>query len=161
MNCVNIPLVQIQALTPENVIAYGEMVKLPQSRPTSEGDTYVFWSDIANYQIDGKTEIGLCTVTAPANNILSGMERHLHTPEILIPVDAPFGVPLLREGDDDGKLQVFRVNVGEAIVIHEGIWHGACIPLEKPKGTYFVIFKHQTPYEDVEKKAISRTAVNV
>ncbi|HDT12648.1 MAG TPA: hypothetical protein ENO01_03215 [Candidatus Marinimicrobia bacterium] len=161
MNCVNIPIVHITPMTPDNAIRYGTLVKCPQSKPTTEGETYTFWSDIANYHIEGKTEIGLCTVSAPSGNLLSGVERHLYTPEILIPVDAPFALPLLLEGDNDQSLKVFRVNVGEAVVIHEGVWHGACIPLDKSSATYFVIFKHKTPFEDVEKKSISNVAVRI
>mgnify|MGYP001156589501 FL=1 len=152
---MNIPVKKIIPINPVNFAKFGKVVALPREKPTAEGDTFKFWANIANYRINGKTEIGLCTVTLPRGNRVNSLECHLHTPEILIPVDAPFALPLLIEGEPEENLKIFRVNVGEAVVINPGVWHGACIPLEKSEATYFVIFRYQTSQKDIEKKSIN------
>jgi len=150
--------IKSQRLTAENFKKFGKIVSLPEKKPTSEDKTYKFWSDIANYHIDGKTEIGLCTVYKQDSIVINGMEKHNETPEILIPIDAPFILPLQKEGDD--SLQAFKVDPGEAVVIDPGIWHGACIPFAVPECTYFVIFKHGTPHQDVYFKEIHPSEIN-
>ncbi|HEX2963739.1 MAG: hypothetical protein HF300_09525 [Ignavibacteria bacterium] len=142
-------------ITKENFQKFGKVVTFPSGEPTSQAQDYKFWSDIASYQIDGDTEIGICTVYKQPQSEISGMERHLDTPEVLIPIDAPFTLPLLLEGDKEENAQAFQVNVGEAVVINKGVWHGACLPVKVEQSSYFVIFRRRTPYEDVEKKDVA------
>jgi ureidoglycolate hydrolase len=97
-------------------------------------------------------------VISPPGYRISEFERHLNTPEILIPSDTPFVLPLLSE---EGQVEAFHINLGEAVVIHSGVWHGPCIPVNKSKATYFVIFRQHTPAEDVEKKSIADVIVQV
>lgn len=148
-------------ITNENFAKFGKIVNFPAGKTTSEDNTYKFWSDIANYTIEGATEIGICTVYKQEKNIIRGVERHLRTPEILIPIDAPFAVPLLVEGESDENLESFLVQVGEAIVIENGVWHGACLPAGKDESSYFVIFRWRTPAEDVEKKEIKPIEIEI
>ncbi|SRR5690606_17103679 len=144
---------------PENFGKYGKIVKAPQGKPTSEAADYKFWSDIANYKIDGNTEVGICTVYKQDENIITGMERHLHTPEILIPIDAPFVLPVML--DDEDSAEAFKIEIGEAIIINNAVWHGACLPVGKNESSYFVIFRHRTPQEDVEKKTVSPFKIEI
>ncbi|HPC35364.1 MAG TPA: ureidoglycolate lyase [Candidatus Marinimicrobia bacterium] len=152
---MNVPVKKIVPISPDNFAKFGKVVSLPSEEPTAEGDTFKFWANIANYQINGKTEIGLCSVTLPRGNRINSLERHLHTPEILIPIDTPFALPVLIEEEPEENLEIFKVNVGEAVVINPGVWHGASIPLGKPQATYFVIFGYQTSLKDIEKKIIN------
>lgn len=141
-------------ITKENFREFGKVVTFPLGEPTSQAQDYKFWSDIASYHIDGDTEIGICTVFRQSKNEVSAMERHLDTPEILIPIDAPFTLPLLLEGSPDEEAKAFQVEPGEAVVINSGVWHGACLPFKVEKSSYFVIFRRRTPHEDVEKRDI-------
>jgi len=147
-------------ITEENFKDFGKVVNSPKAEPTSFAADYKFWSDIANYKIEGSTEIGICTVYKMAKNEITGMERHLKTPEILIPIDAPFVLPLLKEGSGEEDAEAFKVDVGEAVVINEAVWHGACLPVGKEESSYFVIFRKGTPLEDVEKKEIKKIEIN-
>jgi ureidoglycolate lyase len=142
-----------------NFKKYGKIVILPDVKPTSEDKTHKFWSDIAHYHIEGNTEIGLCTVYKQASAVLNSLERHANTPEILIPADASFVLPLQRE--DENHVEAFAVNPGEAVVIDKGIWHGPCIPRHTSECTYFVIFKHKTPHEDVQFKEIQPVEISI
>ncbi len=143
--------------TRSNFSKYGKVVRLPSGKPTSQAKEYKFWSDIADYGIDGETEIGICTVYRQRVRHITGVERHLRTPEILIPIDGPFVLPLLKEGEKN--VEAFRFDVGEAVVIEPAVWHGACLPVEKKETSYFVIFRKGTPHEDVEKKSIPRVEI--
>lgn len=146
--------VHVREITESLFEGFGRVVKSPSGKPTAEGPSFRFWSDLASYLVEGQTEIGLCTVVCPDPVVLTGVERHLRTPEILIPVDAPFVLPVLKDGRPEGELGAFQVGIGEAVVIDAGVWHGPCLPVGVKKSTYFVIFRKGTPHEDVEKKAI-------
>ncbi|HEX9006952.1 MAG TPA: ureidoglycolate lyase [Bacteroidota bacterium] len=144
-----------QKVSPQSFARFGRVVSTPTDAPTSQGPEYKFWSDIAHYEIGGETEIGLCTVYQQPDTTLSSVERHLRTPEILIPIDGPFILPLVREEGGKDVVEAFRVEVGEAVVINTGVWHGPCLPVGRTHESYFVIFRRRTPYEDVEKKQIA------
>lgn len=154
-------MIQSRPATPESFAPYGMVVGTPVKPPTSSGPEYTFWSDLAHYNITGETEIGLCTVFRQSVENLSGLERHLMTPEILVPADGPFVVPLLLEGEPPSAVRAFRVETGEAIVINPGVWHGACLPVDKDRSTYFVIFRRGTPGTDVEKCEIDPIAIHI
>ena len=146
--------IRAKHVTPKNFSAFGRVVAPPPSKPTSQAQDYKFWSDIADYTIEGDTEIGICTVFRQRKAEITAMERHLRTPEILIPIDAPFVLPLLIDGTVDRDAQAFRVDLGEAVVIERAVWHGACLPVGKKASSYFVIFRKRTPHEDVEKRRV-------
>jgi ureidoglycolate hydrolase len=141
-----------EKISEENFSKFGKAVTAPEGKPTSEAADYKFWSDIADYYIEGETEIGICTVYKQPENEIKSMERHLRTPEILIPIDAPFIVPLLLNGENENQAEAFECRLGEAVVINKAVWHGACLPVGKSTASYFVIFRKGTPHEDVEKK---------
>jgi len=140
-----------QRATPEAFARFGSVVPAPTGEPTAAGDTFRYWSDLAHYHIDGETEVGLCTVVRRDARRVTWMERHARTPEFLIPVDAPFLLPVMGEG---GPVEVFRVEPGEAIVIGDGVWHSACHPAVADAATYFVVFRRGTPREDVDRTDI-------
>lgn len=154
-------LIKSKKITPENFKKFGSVVTSPVGKPTSEAVDYKFWSDIADYKINGETEIGICTVYRQKENKIYGMERHLRTPEILIPIDGGFVLPLLLEGESENKAEVFKVEIGEAVKINDAVWHGACFPADKNESSYFVIFRKGTPREDVEKKNISPLMISL
>ena len=87
---------------------------------------------------------------------MTWMERHDRTPEFLIPADGPFLLPVM---DDAGAVAVFRVEPGEAVVIGQGVWHSACLPVGAEAATYFVVFRRGTPQEDVTKQDIDPVAL--
>ncbi|HKB85730.1 MAG TPA: ureidoglycolate lyase [Ignavibacteriaceae bacterium] len=146
--------IETKKVSPEKFQKFGKVVNTPSGLPTSESSDYKFWSDIADYKIEGETEIGICTVYRQEETTITGMERHLRTPEILIPIDGAFVLPLLIEGEDEQSAESFRVEIGEAVKINDAVWHGACLPADKDESSYFVIFRKGTPHEDVQKKDI-------
>lgn len=146
--------IESKRISRENFKKFGKVVSYPSGKPTSEAADYKFWAGIADYNIDGETEIGICTVYRQKESTITGMERHLRTPEILIPIDGAFIIPLLIDGEEQYKSEAFKVELGEAVAINDGVWHGACIPADKDESSYFVIFRKGTSHTDVEKKNI-------
>jgi ureidoglycolate hydrolase len=140
--------------THESFGRFGAVVAIPSTSPTSQGPDYSFWSDIAHFSIPGETEIGICTVYAQPAASVTTMERHLRTPEILVPIDAPVVLPLATGAIAPEGPAVFRVEPGEAVVVADGIWHGACIPVGKTSASYFVIFRRGTPLDDVQNAPV-------
>src|SRR5690606_41731797 len=121
--------------------------------------TFKFWSDLTHYLIEGETEIGLCTVYRQDEPRVAWMERHERTPELLIPIDAPFVLPVMTADAPDSGVEAFRVEVGEAVVVGQNVWHSACHPVGRDAATYFVIFRRGTPHEDVVKKDVAGVVV--
>ncbi len=145
----------------DNFNIFGVVINMPSGDPTASAEDYKFWSDIGHYQIDGETEIGICTVYYHAGNSITVMERHTRTPEILIPIDAPFVVPLISDNDAKTSLRAFQVDIGEGIIINNGVWHGPCIPVGRDQSSYFVIFRRGTPFQDVDKKNITPVVIEI
>jgi ureidoglycolate hydrolase len=145
--------IQPKKITSGNFQKFGMVVKSPDVHPTAQAAEYKFWSDLSHYRVEGETEIGICTVYRQPKAYVCNIERHARTPEILIPIDAPFVLPVLEEGME--SLEAFEVGIGEVAVIAKGIWHGACLPVGKDQSSYFVIFRRGTPHDDVEKKTIT------
>jgi ureidoglycolate lyase len=144
----------VRHATPESFRPYGKVVTGPVGDPLARTPEFSYWSDLASYVIDTATEIGLCTVYRREPRRVTVVERHMRTPEILIPADAPFDLPVLKEGETSDRLAVFRVMPGQAVIIGAGVWHGACLPVGRDQATYFVLFRRRTPQRDVIKKEI-------
>ncbi len=142
-------------VSPRSFGRFGRVVSGPANAPTSQGPEYKFWSDIAHYVIDGETEIGLCTVYRQPRTTLGTVERHLRTPEILVPIDGPFVLPLVRE-EREGRGGSFPGGSGRG---RGDRYRRLARPLPPGRAgteeSYFVIFRRRTPQEDVEKKQIA------
>lgn len=142
---------QAQAITSENFSVFGRVTAWPEGDPLAADETFAFWSDVAHFEIAGETEIGYCTVYRQKRDVVGWMERHDLSPEILVPIDAPFVLPVMTE---EGEVEAFHVALGQSVVIGQGVWHSACKPVGVDSATYFVIFRRGTPQEDVVKTDI-------
>jgi ureidoglycolate hydrolase len=145
-----------QRIDVEGFRPYGSVARRPAGPPLAEDDTFRYWSDAAHYGIEGETEIGFCTVYRQERDEVNWMERHMRTPEVLIAADRPFLLPVMSE---DGRVDAFLVETGEAAVIGQGVWHSACKPIDAEEATYFVIFRRGTPQEDVTKMDIEPVVI--
>lgn len=146
-----------QPITPENFGPFGRVASPPSGPPLASDETFKFWSDVAQYDTDGESEIGFCTVY-PRDGRVDWMERHDRTQELLVPIDGPFVLPVM---DEDGGVHAFRAEPGTAVVIGRGVWHSACHPVDSDAATYFVIFRRGTPREDVVKQEIEPVRVDI
>lgn len=139
--------IQPQYISQSAFARYGEVAQLPGGEPLAATEEFRFWSDVAAFEVEGQTEIGFCTVYRRQEAHVTWMERHARTPEVLVPIDGPFLLPVMAED----RIEVFLVEPGEAVVIGVNVWHSACLPVDAGEATYFVIFRRGTPQEDVTK----------
>jgi ureidoglycolate hydrolase len=144
----------VRPLSEESFAPYGRVFERPNSDPLAETAAFSYWSDISKYVIEGETEIGWCIVRRTES--ADWFERHHRTPEVLIPVDSAVALPVMGE---DQSVEVFRVDVGQAVILNQSAWHSACIPLESAEAGYFVIFRRGTPSEDVEKTSVAAFSI--
>ena len=147
--------ISVQRINANNFAPYGSVAVLGNEKPLASGSQFKFWSDHASFRIDGETEIGYCTVNSTPEGRVDWMERHDRTPEVLIPIDWPFVLPVMR----DEVVEAFEVHPGEAVVINPSVWHSACQPLGRLEAAYFVIFRRGTPHEDVIKAEIEAVEI--
>lgn len=147
--------IQPQYISPGAFARYGKVAQLPGEEPLAATEQFQFWSDVVAFDVEGPVEIGYCTVFEQAEDQVSWMERHDRTPEVLVPIDGPFLLPVMAEG----QVEVFLVEPGEAVVIGANVWHSACLPVDDEETTYFVIFRRGTPQEDVTKIDIDPVSI--
>ncbi len=148
-------MVSIKRINPDAFRPYGQVIQAPDEPATAESAMFRFWSDLAHYGIEGETEIGLCTVYRQEVPVISWMERHERTPEILVPIDSPVLLPVMPPEGGPESVVLFEIHPGEAVVIADNVWHSACLPVRGAEATYFVIFRRGTPQEDVIKTELA------
>jgi len=138
---------------------YGQLVLLPEGPAPLGTETVRFWPALAKYLINGQTEMGLCTCLERPRQI-ENLERHSVTPEVLIPLDDNFLLPVAAADqpvDEDNKLKVkdiriMKVKRGTVVIMNPGVWHWAVWPETRREVTYLVLFKLNTPKDDFEKR---------
>lgn len=145
-----------QHISPRSFERFGRVASLPGTEPLAEDDTFSYWSDVASYEIDGATEVGFCRVYRRRPDHVDWMERHDRTPEILIPIDRAIVLPVMGR---DRRVEAFRIDIGQAVVIDRGVWHSACRPVGGEEATYFVVFRRGTPQEDVIKTEVEPVVI--
>lgn len=141
----------------DNFERFGSVTLFPSDPPLAADETFEYWSDAGRFHVEGETEIGYCTVRRRSEPVVNWMERHVHTPEVLIPIDRACVLPVM---SDDGNVEAFVAEPGVAVVIGPGVWHSACLPLGADDARYFVIFRRRTPHEDVIKKDIQPVSID-
>ncbi len=147
----------IRRIDDEAFRRYGSVAVCPAGPPLAEDATFKYWSDAGNYRIEGETEIGFCTVYSQDRDIVDWMEQHARSPEIIIPIDSAVVLPVM---SDDGQVDAFLIEPGEAVVIGEDVRHSACKPFGSDEAAYFVIFRRGTPQEDVTKMDIEPVSID-
>ncbi|MCL5102997.1 MAG: ureidoglycolate lyase [Armatimonadetes bacterium] len=150
-------LIHVEDADEKHFRAYGSLVVMPDSPAPLGSDTVRFWPALANYSICGGTELGLCTCLERPRRI-DRLERHLNTPEVLIPIDGDFLLPIASADQpvasngalEPEKTEVIRVKAGCAVIIDPGVWHWAVWPASGESVTYLVLFASGTSKEDLE-----------
>ena len=145
---MNIPITISNGQT---VSPYGKLVELPSGEEcTFYADHFRYWKQQATLNIDGPVEVGVLQVK---RNQLSfnQMERHDCSPELLIPLNGDFVLPVaMNTGPvpDLKNVQALHVKQGQAVLLNPGCWHWMPHPLVDDIAI-LIIFKNNTSAEDL------------
>lgn len=145
----------ITTTTPEAFNRFGQIVQQPQQEPDAEGPGWSWWAWVASLD-GGETNyaVGFLDLE-PAELKFDWAERHMNTPEMVIPIlgtcllyvapakhiDKPGQMPSLEE------FQVFRLEPGQAVILNAGVWHGAPMA-EEQAAKAIVLLKAGTGEDD-------------
>jgi len=154
-------IVKVKNLTAEAFSKFGEFVEVPSFPPLVESENVKYWGTVATFKVEGETEIGICIVRK-GSNVLEFMERHVQTPEVLVPIKGDFILPVatsknLEDPEECPRaedIEAFYIKDEQAVIMKKGVWHYAPIPVGS-ESSFFVIFKKETTKRDLDLKKIN------
>jgi ureidoglycolate hydrolase len=144
-----------RTLSREVFAPYGQIVIRPTDEPAVCNEMFAYWPALATTQIAGEIEISwLKLMRRPLE--FGELERHLATPELIVPMDGTVLLPVAPPEHLDNsdcvpspeKAEVFRVEQGQAVLLHTGTWHWAPFPLGS-QASCLIIFKKDTGAKDL------------
>jgi ureidoglycolate lyase len=131
---------RVEPLTADAFRPFGEVIEQPQHAPDATGPGWQWWGETALVASDGRPYgIGYLDLQ-PAAFRFDWAERHMRSAELLIPVggdclvyvgprdhpEQPDRLPSLE------RFRVFRVEQGQGVLLHPGVWHGAPLVIDRP-----------------------------
>lgn len=151
---------KVKKLTPASFTKFGKIADATIKPPLVDAENLKFWTTIASYKVDGETEIALCQVKRSVDSV-GMLERHIKTPEILVPIEGDFILPVAparslqdpAEAPEAASVEAFLVHSDQAVVMDVGVWHTAPIPVGK-ETSFFVIFRKETTKQDAVFKKL-------
>ncbi len=146
----------IEKLTQDSFTPYGILIQQPNRPADAKGDGWSWWAEntfLPNVQ--KPYGIGYLDLR-PDKLSFDWAERHMHSQEMIIPTGgdcliyvAPAEYPEEpAHMPQQGKFRVFRVKVGEAVILREGVWHGEPLAVNQPVKALVLLLKN-TGKEDV------------
>ena len=152
----------VEELTPDTFASYGVVIEQPDVAADASGHGWSWWSEISCLpQADRAYAVGYLNLQ-PSALEFDWAERHLKSAEVIVPLR---GDCLIYVGPPDvtpfwDRFQVFRVRAGQAVVLKEGIWHGAPLALDHPL-TALVLLRQGTGAEDVHKSDRTESPIHI
>jgi mannose-6-phosphate isomerase-like protein (cupin superfamily) len=127
---------------------FGQILSIPNNRGSGDS-SYTYWRSIGIFKFN-TLATGLLRVR-PHGNLVSKVERHISTPEILTILSGS-GVIVLKEAGDgiDGNIAAVRVRQGDSFALFPGIWHGLICPENNEDIVLLVQFEEGTEDSDVQ-----------
>src|SRR5215211_5339757 len=129
----------IRDLTPGAFAPFGEVIDQPGRMPDATGPGWQWWGETALLAADSRPYgIGYLALQ-PTDLRFDWAERHMRSPEMLIPTDDCLVYVGPPEHPEEPELlppldrfQVFRVRQGQGVLLHPGVWHGAPLAIDRP-----------------------------
>jgi ureidoglycolate lyase len=124
---------QIAELTPAAFAPFGRVIQRPGRTVDASGPGWQWWAETMLLATDGRPfGVGYLDLQ-PAALRFDWAERHISTPEMLVPLSSAclvYAGPA-EPREPAGQLppldsfRVFRVRPGTGVVLNPGVWHGA------------------------------------
>jgi len=144
---------EVNSLTNKNFTDYGYLISNENIEPKMEENTFTFWDDLAEINIDGKTGFGILEVNK-RNKDFTNLERHIKTEEVFFTIDKDVIVLVGKatpnqEVPEIETVKAFKLENGKGILLYKGTWHWLPYPLAE-KARLLVVFKQGTADYDLE-----------
>jgi ureidoglycolate lyase len=160
--------IQAEALTGSAFAPFGEIIQRPSQDPTAVGPGWQWWGETVSLPGDGRPfGIGFLQLQ-PVAPRFDWAERHMRSHELLVPIggdclvyvgppdypDQPDRLPALEQ------FRVFRVQEGQSVLLHPGVWHGAPLAVDAPMNVV-VLLLEQTGNIDTSVVRFEATPVEI
>ena len=150
---------EVNSLTNKNFADYGYLISNENIEPKMEENTFTFWDDLAEMNIEGKTGFAILEVNKRSKDF-TNLERHVKTEEIFFALDADVIVLVGKatpnqEVPDIETVKAFKLEKGKGIFLFIGTWHWLPYPLAE-KARLLVVFQQGTVDYDLEIKDLKK-----
>ena len=147
----------VVGMTQESFQGYGEVLSVGPGAPMGSSEEFTYWGKVAELKVGDMVSTGYLSCK-PRAGVLRQLERHLHTPEILVALRGDSLVCMARPSASGSKsidgLQAFHVRQGQAFAMAPGTWHWAAFPIGKTEAVFLVVFASGTEGADLEFTAL-------
>jgi len=158
----------VRELSAGTFAEFGDVVAQPERSQDASGPGWRWWAEIAQLPaVQPASALGYLRLE-PAPARFDWAERHMRSRELIVPLDGgclvyvgraehldqPERMPALEE------FQVFRVPAGQAVVLREGVWHGAPLADGEPLSA-LVLLRAGTGGEDTTVVRFPDTPVEI
>jgi ureidoglycolate hydrolase len=145
-------------LDAEEFKSYGQIISASHGKPLADEEEFIYWGKVSELVMGERISTGVLICRNRAR-IVSKLERHVLTPEILVAVSGDSLICVAKPSSGDGGepiegIQVFRIRQGDAFVMAAGTWHWIPFPADREQAKYLVIFASGTEDEDLEVREL-------
>jgi len=146
---------EVNSLINKNFADYGCLISIENIEPKIKENTFVFWDNLAEMNIEGKTGFGILEVNR-RNKDFTNLERHIKTEEVFFAIDKDVIVLVAKatpnqEVPEIETVKAFKLEKGKGIFLFKGTWHWLPYPLAE-KARLLVVFQQGTVDHDLEIK---------
>ena len=147
----------VQALETKAFAEFGKILTLDHVATVGDEQEFAFHDTAQKIQLAAHCCTGVLACRSRPR-IVSEMERHHDTSEVIVALDGDM-VLVLAPADDDlkdhSRIRAFLVRQGEAIVMAPGTWHWIPFPCENRDAHALVLFKDGTGADDLHFRKLS------
>jgi ureidoglycolate hydrolase len=147
-----------------NFKKYGSVISLQdtvKTQPALTEKNFEWWGRLEVLGSPEGFEVGILRLKVN-ELVISKMERHKNTQEILIPIDGKFIMPVsCHKGESNllppEEVKAFYIDKGQIMILKPGIWHCAPFPLKDNIST-FILFQQGTVKNDLEFRDLKNSS---
>ena len=146
----------VRELTADAFRPYGRVIERPARDRDANGPGWTWWAETVLLEGDGRPwGVGYLDLE-PAAPRVDWAERHMRTPETIVPISGACLVYVAPADHPDeperlpplDRFEVFRVPPGSGVVMDRAVWHGA--PLADGGAARAIVLIHEgTGRDDV------------
>lgn len=148
--------IKVAELSRKDYQNFGQFVNLPTHQPTIQDEIVQYWAGLAGMEISGTIDVGWVTMKKRPL-VLTQLERHFATVEIVIPMDDTLILPVAvgrRPFDFQSQpvskdVRGFYLRLGQMVTFAPGTWHFGGFPVNKAEASFMVFTRRGTSETDV------------